>query len=116
MRLENRSGFLEGTDHCELEVRDDVLRDPLDVLGRDGIQPREHRLGLLRLAQQHLAAQPVHDRPVRALDAEHEAALRERAGLLELIGGHRLLGDPPELPAIVVTASSMRWMSTPAWA
>ena len=84
-------GVVERADHGEVRpVVDDVLRDALDVLGRDRVERVEHRLRLLRPVLEHLAPQPEHDRPVRALELEHEAALGEVARLLELVGRHRL--------------------------
>ena len=73
------------------------LRDALDVLGRDRVERVEHRLRLLGPALEHLAPQAEHDRPVRALELEHEPALGEVARLLELVGRHRLRGEQPEL-------------------
>ena len=110
-------GVLERADHCQLELpADDVLGDALDVLRGDRVEALEHCLGLLGLAEQHLAPEPVHDRAVGALDPEHEPALRERARLLELAVGTGSSAIRRSSEAIVVTASSMRWMSTPAWA
>ena len=53
--------------------------------------------GSSALPLEHLAPQAEHDRPLRALELEHEPALGEVARLLELVGGHRLRRQPPEL-------------------
>ena len=57
------------------------------------LMPGEHFLGVDGAALEHLAAQPEHDRSLRALELEHEAALGEVARLLELVRRHRLVGD-----------------------
>ena len=49
------------------------------------------RLGCLAL--EHLAAQPEHDQPVRALGLEHEPALGDVPRLLELLARDGLVGD-----------------------
>ena len=59
--------------------------------------PSSTSVGSVARALEHLAAKPEHDRPVRALELEDEAPLREVARLLQLVGGHRLVRDPPEL-------------------
>ena len=79
-------------------------------------RPASDLLGLDRLALEHLAAEPEHRHPLRVLEPEHEASLGERSRLLELVRGHGLVGDRAGTRgAIVLTASSARLMSTPAW-
>ena len=114
--LPERRLVVERADHGGAHaVRPDhVLRDALHVLGGDRVEPGEQLLRLGRLALEHLAAQPEEDQPVRALGLQHEPALRERAGLLELVRGHRLVGQLAELVGDHATASSARWRSTPA--
>src|SRR3954468_4056217 len=76
---------------------DHVLRDALHVLRRHGVEPGEQLLRLDRRALQDLAAQPEEDQPVRALRLQDEAALGERPRLLELLRGHDLVSELPEL-------------------
>ena len=66
-------------------------------VGRHRIEAREHLRRLGRAPLEHLAAKSEHDQAVRALGLQDEPPLRERARLLELLGGHRLLREPPEL-------------------
>ena len=57
----------------------------------------EHLVGLGRAPLEHLAAQAEQDQPLRALELEHEPALREVLRLLELVRRHRLGRDLAEL-------------------
>ena len=72
--------------------------------------------GSSALALEHLAVEPVHDQPLRGLGAEDEAALDERARLLELVGGTVSSAIRSNCSTITLIASSMRLMSTPACA
>ena len=89
---------VERADQGESEVlAQDVGGDTLDVLDGHGVQAREHLLRLDRRALEELAAEAEHDRRVRALEPEDEAALRERARLLELLEGAAV--EPEEVLA-----------------
>ena len=110
-------GVVERPDHGEVRpVVDDLLRDALDVLGGHGVERVEHGLRFLGAALEHLPAKAEHDRPVRALELEHEAALGEVARLLELVRSTGSEASSRNCSTIVVTASSIRLMSTPDWA
>ena len=74
-----------------------LLRDPLDVLGRDRVDRGHDLFRLDGAALEHLAAQPEEDQPLRVFELEDEAALREVLRLVELVRRHRLVDDPLQL-------------------
>src|SRR5439155_18341460 len=78
-------GVVERPDQRESEllVLDQLLRDALHVLARHGVQPLEHLVEVRRALLEHLAPQAEQDQPLRALELEDEAPLREVASLLE---------------------------------
>ena len=89
-----RSAVVERADQREVEpVRRSRPARRAARPPRHGVEPVEHLLRLGRAALEHLAAEPEHDQPVRALGLEHEPALRDVPRLLELVRGHRLVGD-----------------------
>src|SRR5262249_42588622 len=98
-QLLEASRVVERADEREVEplVLEEVLRDALDVLDGDLVEPREQLVGILDLAFEHLAPEAVLDRPLRALESEDEPALRVAACLLELVGWDRLGCDLPHL-------------------
>src|SRR6185312_16135178 len=73
-------------------VLEQVAGDRLDVVGGHFVESSEEVVRVLDLALEYLAAQPILDRPLRALEPEHEAPLRIAPSLLELVGGNRLRG------------------------
>ena len=98
-RLLETRRIVERADEREVEplVLEEVARDALDVLGGHLVEPAEELVGILDLTLEHLAAQAVLDRSLRALEPQHEAALRVAPRLLELLGGNRLGRDLPQL-------------------
>src|SRR4249920_3702657 len=80
-------GIVERADEREVEplVLEQITGDALDVLDGHLVEPLQQLVGLLDLTLQDLAAEAVLDRPLRALETEHEAALRVPAGFLELL-------------------------------
>ena len=98
-KLLEAPGIVERADEREVEplVLEEVFRNALHVLDRHEVELAEELVRLLDLAFEHLAPQPVLDRPLRALEAEHEASLRVAARLLELLGRNGLGCDLPQL-------------------
>ena len=106
---------VERPDRGEVQplLADDVLRDALDVLERDGVEAGQHLVRLAELALEHLVPQAEHDHPLRALERQDKAALGEVPRLLELVRLDGSAAMRPNSCTTVVTASSIRWMSTP---
>jgi len=80
---------------CEIEPLplERVLRDALDVLDRDLVEAGKEVVRLLDLTFEHLVPEAVLNRPLRALEPEHETPLRIAARFLELVRRKRLGGD-----------------------
>src|SRR5947209_6155805 len=92
-------GVVERADQRQVQrtAADHVPGDPLDVLGGDRVERRDHLVRLGRFAFEHLATQPEEDQPLRVLELEDEASLREVARLLKLLRRHGLVDDALEL-------------------
>ena len=95
---------------------DDVLRDPLDVLGGDGVEAGEHRLRLLGPPCSTSRRSPYMIVPCGLSSPSTKRPFAKARAFSSSAAGTGSSAIRRSSAAIVVTASSMRWMSTPAWA
>ena len=91
--------LLERADQREVQpvLADHVLRDSLHVLGRHGVESREHLVRLGAPPSSTSRRSPNMISPCGLSSLEHEAALRDVPRLLELVGRHGLVGDLAQL-------------------